>query len=452
MEPESKRPSLRGLSPSVPGSLHEIIGEEEFLGQLGRALAGVVRLSNSLQRTPRAEWGKRHFNRMFQEADELESFLDDHGARNNRTFFPLRELVACVRGFAAATHVLKHLEMRLPQYPLLPISDDVQEFREALVRSYRFTCDALGAFLGAVTQEARRLGVSLPTEVVADGQITEAVISRKLPHTLQETRKGVLGDHVVEFCQAYLDVCKRLEALPTGPFPAGAPVRRFLETHFHEEDGRTFEAMVHNLQSSYDTYLRHTAAEAQQSDLPLLRGHASVALHLFEFIVLLIHFHERHEKHASASDLRTPVATVLDGDHVLDQAVNFGLFWARRFLVLAAPAAEALARSAAGEGSIELPLPGDSVLHARPAALIVNIVNRYGQPVEIEMDGERANAASIMQVMILAGTKAGSRTVVFRGAAEPLRDLKLLFASGLGEGGLEHLPPALDYLREPSEG
>ena len=450
LPPEPSNIPYRTASPSVPGSLHEIIGEEEFLGQLGKAMAGMVRLHNAFLRTPRGEWGKRHFDRMFQEADELETFLDDHGARNNRSFFPLREVVAGVRGFAAATHVLKHLEMRLPQYPLLPIADEIQEFREALVGAYRFSCDALTRLLDAVAQEARRLGVSLPTEVVADGQITEAVVTRKLPHTLQQARANSRGDHAIEFCQSYLEVCRKLDAIPQGPFPAGAPVRRFLEAHCHEEDARTFEAMVHNLQSSYDTYLRHTAEEVRQSDLPLLRGHASVSLHLFEFTVLLVHFYERHEKHASAADLHAPVALALDSDRVLDHAVNFSLHWARRFLLMAVPIAESLLKAAAGSGSVELELPGDAILHARPAALIVNIVNRYGQPVEIEIDGERANAASIMQVMILAGTKAGCRTIVFRGASDALRDLRVLFASGLGEDGLDKLPAELAYLREGS--
>jgi len=86
------------------------------------------------------------------------------------------------------------------------------------------------------------------------------------------------------------------------------------------------------------------------------------------------------------------------------------------------------------------------LLHARPASLIVSIVNHHGVPVEVEIDGECANAGSIMQVMILAGSKVTARRVTFRGDVKPLRDLELLFGIGLGEKGLDDLPNELSYL------
>ena len=49
-------------------------------------------------------------------ADELESFLDDYGARTNRTFSAFAELVASIRGFALAGMKLAHLDRRLDSY------------------------------------------------------------------------------------------------------------------------------------------------------------------------------------------------------------------------------------------------------------------------------------------------------------------------------------------------
>ena len=63
-----------------------------------------------------ARWSKRRFFEVSASADELESFLDDHGARTNRTFSAFTELVASIRGFALAGMQLAHLDRRLESY------------------------------------------------------------------------------------------------------------------------------------------------------------------------------------------------------------------------------------------------------------------------------------------------------------------------------------------------
>ena len=40
-----------------------------------------------------------------------------------------------------------------------------------------------------------------------------------------------------------------------------------------------------------------------------------------------------------------------------------------------------------------------------------------------------------------------ARSFIFRGDAQPLRDIQLLFENGVGERGLDALPEELDYLR-----
>ncbi|HET6201531.1 MAG TPA: HPr family phosphocarrier protein [Planctomycetota bacterium] len=98
--------------------------------------------------------------------------------------------------------------------------------------------------------------------------------------------------------------------------------------------------------------------------------------------------------------------------------------------------------------ALEVALPADVTLHMRPAALIVRIVQRHGTPVEVEVEGDAFNAASILQLLVAVHAHPYARRLRFRGGARPLEDLRLLFESGLGEGGLDRLPPSLSYLRE----
>ena len=48
--------------------------------------------------------------------------------------------------------------------------------------------------------------------------------------------------------------------------------------------------------------------------------------------------------------------------------------------------------------------------------------------------------------MIAVGSHPDSRKYVFRGDENPLRDIRELFESGLGETGLSKLPKTLGYL------
>jgi len=96
---------------------------------------------------------------------------------------------------------------------------------------------------------------------------------------------------------------------------------------------------------------------------------------------------------------------------------------------------------------LEVELGQDVLIHARPAALIVGIVNQYGTPVTMELAGGSCNAASILELLLAVGSNPDEKRFVFRGDANPLRDIGLLFRHGLGEDGLGSLPSELGYLR-----
>jgi len=96
---------------------------------------------------------------------------------------------------------------------------------------------------------------------------------------------------------------------------------------------------------------------------------------------------------------------------------------------------------------LQIELSENLKLHARPAALIVNIVSRHGTPVEMEVDGHRCNAGSILELLVAVGSHPEARHYIFRGDIHPLRDIGLLFESSLGEDGIDNLPPMLHYLK-----
>ena len=75
-------------------------------------------------------------------------------------------------------------------------------------------------------------------------------------------------------------------------------------------------------------------------------------------------------------------------------------------------------------------------IHARPAAMIVRITNRFKADVFVEKDEEQVNGKSIMGLMMLAAGKGSKVKFLASGdddAAQMLAELEALFARKFDE-------------------
>jgi|GEM_PF-47806 len=81
------------------------------------------------------------------------------------------------------------------------------------------------------------------------------------------------------------------------------------------------------------------------------------------------------------------------------------------------------------EKSIELVVPNKTGIHARPAAMIVRIANKYPAEVYVEKDDEQVNGKSIMGLMMLAAGHGSKLRFIVSGEGSDamLADLEALF-------------------------
>lgn len=88
------------------------------------------------------------------------------------------------------------------------------------------------------------------------------------------------------------------------------------------------------------------------------------------------------------------------------------------------------------ELTIDLKVTSKMGVHARPAAMIVRIVNKYDAEVYVEKDDEQVNGKSIMGLMMLAAGQGSTLRFMAAGdgAAEMLKELEELFARQFDEG------------------
>ena len=81
------------------------------------------------------------------------------------------------------------------------------------------------------------------------------------------------------------------------------------------------------------------------------------------------------------------------------------------------------------EKSIELTVSNKMGIHARPAAMIVRVANKYGAEVMVEKENEQVNGKSIMGLMMLAAGSGSKLRFVANGkdADKMLEEMAELF-------------------------
>lgn len=427
-------------------SVEKLVPEQDFLALLRER-------ANSLLRTCAAPggaaWTKRRFFDLSAEADELEAFLDDYGARTNRTFSAFTELVASIRGFALAGMSLSHLVRRLPSYGVLErLGDDRITALDDLGASLRFVEHTITALMSALLDEARRIDVTDLASGEGEAPVDRTVRRFRLPSNVDLDRIEDEEQRIAEVASKCLDAAQMLADVDIRRIADVEARETFLRERCREEHARVWAATVHNLQSSYDTYVKNTVIEESDERLPILRGCVTSALHVLEAVTVLTHFVERHERGLRSDLADSVLQRVAPRSEVRNVTLNRLLVQAWRFVSEAAELATQVVPSYTTASEAVLKIDEGVVLHARPASLVVAIVQHHGTPVELEVAGQACNAGSILELMVAIGSNPEAREFTVRGDERPLRDLVALFAAGLGERGLDQLPDALSYLRD----
>jgi phosphocarrier protein HPr len=93
------------------------------------------------------------------------------------------------------------------------------------------------------------------------------------------------------------------------------------------------------------------------------------------------------------------------------------------------------ATPAAGTLTKELLVQNKMGIHARPAAMIVRVTNKFKAEVHVEKDDEQVNGKSIMGLMMLAAARGSKVKFVATGpdAEQMLTELEALFAKKFDE-------------------
>jgi phosphotransferase system HPr-like phosphotransfer protein len=382
----------------------------------------------------------------------LEDFLDFHGAKNNKHWYFYRELTAAVRHLSLAANFQKHISNRLVFYDL----QDIGDFPDDGEATLDFLIKALMKMAPVIVEEARKLNIPLPEERFSTADFPSVVTNDMLDYDIDDEDMDQQKKNIVKISSEFLNIAKSFDQLKFYEPYTLKDILALVPEKVNEVEIRRYEMLVHNLQSSFDTYVIHGGFRFGNRELKRLRGYFSVVFHLLQMVGRLLHFYERHLYEAGYKDTykRTQdrLSDIVNPKTLLDRTINYGLFYACHFLTIGIELAQKVLNENIERASIKVGVPEKLGFHSRPCLLVAKIVQHYGGQVELCLGSDRFDASSVLDLQWAGGKiqKENLSKVVFEGDARSLKDIEILASVNYGEDTMGKgvpLPRELSYLR-----
>jgi phosphotransferase system HPr-like phosphotransfer protein len=419
----------------MQASLTEIISEEEFLQLVQEHSRNLLKIHGFLQ-NERSSHTRKFYSHLIGESEELESFLDDHCARDNKTWHFFGELVACIRNLGKVSFILGHVLNRYHAYDFQ--EDESNRFVEDARRVSTFLDEAIFGLFDELKKEAVRLGMKLPRGALREDSFGDYYRQKRLPYTIDD-EDGEESDArrvLAKIASQYLGVIGKMEHFGWNNGKIKTESLMSIVPHLvDEERSREVMSLIHNLQSTYDHHIRRTPLESQDENPKRFRSFISMPMHLMSIVNWLSHLYERHILTAVHEKDGRGVPLILDSSKILDILVNFALFHANRYLQIGKGLACDLLGKYTEIDTCELRVPEKLGFHLRPASLIVKLAKHYGTKLSLIVDGKVYDASNVLSITMAAGliARRGYKTVIFEGDKRVLEDLKLLSKCNFGE-------------------
>ena len=382
----------------------------------------------------------------------LEDFLDFHGARNSKKWYFYRELTAAVRHLSRGSLYQKHISKRLDFYML----DNVEEFRKEGYTTLDFLTQTLIDLAPVIIDEARRLNIPIPENSFGPADFPSIVTNEILDYDIDDADRDQQKKNIVKIASDFLQIIREFE-----PWESYGPrtleeIKEIVPEKVNEVLVGRFEMTIHNLQSSFDTYVIHGGLKFGNKKFKKLRGIFSVVFHLLQTTSRLLHFYERHLYDAGYKNIYKHVqgllSDIIDPDALIDRTINYGLFYTCYFLSAGKKIAKEILNENIEKSSITVGVPVELGFHSRPSMMVAKIVQHYGGNVEMCVGKDRFDAGSVLDMQWAGGKiqKENITEVIFEGDIRSLHDIKILASVNYGEDSMGKgvpLPNEIKHLR-----
>ncbi len=430
-------------------SLIQIISEDEFLHIIQEPSQLFFRVSALFCEKAKGgeEISRKFYSILIQETEYLESVLDEHGARENKTWSFFSEYVACIRNLTIAAFYIKHILDRYPYYSLRESEANVRAFNESAYKALNFMNASIQGLGSEVVKTGKLNGLEIPEDSFSISDFSDIESNKRLPRTILEDEVKEEQERVLDLCRKYRKVAKMINEIRFEKSDNLETFRHIIPSKLDEKLVRMFKELVHSVQSEYDTYIKNTKMEQSHAGFKNLRGYISMPLHLLEVVLWLCHFYERHEDDIRHGECRQQISRLVNKEALLGQILNFGFHFSKYYLQEGDKLVKSILKGFVETIKAEVPVPQPLGFHARPSTYLSLIARHHEGELHMIIDEQRFNAKSVMSLLQAGGFLAdkGYQKVMLEGSRQAINDAKLLAQNNYCEEG--EFPRQLSYLR-----
>lgn len=409
-----------------------------------------VYISN--RQTPNHVFTKKLYSKLISTSQVLEDFLDFHGAKNSEDWYLYRELCATVRHLSLGAYCQKHISNRLIFYDI----PDTEVFRDQGGETLTFLNDALRNLAPVIIDEASRLNIVIPVDAFVSEDFPGITTSEMLKYDIDDDAKDVQKRNIVKIASEFLSIAASFDPMGFYEPYGNDEIAALVPETVNEVQIRRFEMLVHNLQSSFDTYVIHGGFRFGDRKLKSLRSYFSIVFHLLQMMGRLLHFYERHLHEAGYKNtykrVQDKLSSLVDPVVLLDRTINYGLYYACHYLNSGKKLAREILNENIERSAINVGIPVKLGFHSRPSLLVAKIVQHFGGQVELVVGQDRFDASSVLDIQWAGGKiqKEKITEVTFEGDTRALVAIQILAGVNYGEDTMGKgvpLPGELSYLK-----
>ncbi len=434
-----------------PKSLIQIITEEEFLSLAQEPCSQLLNIFFlfELREENNMDISRKFYSNLIQESEFLESFMDEHGARENKKWSFFVEYLASIRNLSIAAFFTRHLLDRYPFYGLRESPENEVEFKNEANNVLNFLNQSILNLFGELYSTGVENGLNVTRNPDSKIEFSEIETNKRLPRNVAEDEVKDEEHRIIEICEKIKHVAKLMKDSKVHRIVDIKDLKLAVLQKFNEKRARMYKNLVHNIQSDFDTFIKNTKLEMNYSEVKIMRGYISMPLHLLEVALWLAHFYERHEDEIRHGESKKRISVLVNKETLLDKIMNFGFYYSQHFVAEGKKLADDILDCFSKIVRVELPIPQPLGFHARPSTYVSLIARQYDDlDLFMIIDGEKFNTKSVMSLLQAGGTLAdkGYQSVLFEGDKRVIEDVRILAKHNYCEEG--EIPAQLSYLRD----
>ena len=382
----------------------------------------------------------------------LEDFLDFHGAKNSSNWFFYRELSAAVRHLSRGSYYQKQISNRLASYSI----DNIDEFTIEGYATLDFLTQTLIDLAPVILDEAKRLNIPIPDKGFDPADFPGIATTTRFDYDIVDQDKIQQKKNVVKIASKFLSIAREFDQFEFFESFSLAEILDIVPDKINEVVIMRFEMQVHNLQSTFDTYVNSGGYKYGDKKLKKFRDISLIIFRLLQTTGRLLHFYERHLHDAGYKDtykhVQDRLSSLIEPDALLDRTINFGLYYICHFFSLSKDLAQEILNENIERSSIAVGIPVELGFHSRPSMMVAKIVQHYGGEVEMRVGNDKFDASSVLDIQWAGGKiqKENIQEVIFEGDSRSLHDIEILASVNYGEDSMGKgvpLPAELKHLR-----